>query len=97
MAVVLSMGLPGLGHFYLHRRVLGTIEVLIGLGLFAAGIYEVVLAFLDALDQTAPVWDVMRVCLKWAPILIGYSILSGVFTWVVSRHRCVSPTGSGAS
>ena len=89
MAVLYSLGLPGMGHFYLGRRAVGVVELLIALGLVGAGVYDVVLAFLAVIEEEAPIWDIARTSLGWAPILIGYSILSGVFTWIVSRHVCV--------
>jgi len=90
MAITLSLTLPGLGHMHLRRPVLGIVEMLIGAGLLIAGLSDLVATFLNAAEGTVPLAPVFRVLMRWAPILIGYCLLSGAFTWLVSRHDCVA-------
>jgi len=86
-AVALSIALPGLGHWYLERRALAVIEMALGFALFTGSIVHLVIVFIAVLNETRPLWDIMRVALWWAPAIIGYGILDALFTWLVSRRR----------
>ncbi|MFQ5701017.1 MAG: hypothetical protein ACE5HU_04150 [Acidobacteriota bacterium] len=89
MAAVLSIGLPGLGHLYLKRFLLGACEMLGGLALFAAALVQLGRAYFEVLGGSLPPLDLLRVSLAWAPALVLYSLLDGAFTWLVSRRRSV--------
>ena len=96
MAAVLSAALPGLGHLTLGRRLLGAIEMLIGLAILGAALAHLGLTFMDVLHGTARPLDLLLVCVPWGFVLVGFSILDGLFTWLVSRRRVVlSPRREG--
>jgi hypothetical protein len=77
VAALLSVGLPGAGHIFLGRRVLGV------------ALYRLWLAFMSVIAGDAPPLSLLRTCLPWALLLAVYSLASGAFTWVVSRRRLV--------
>ncbi len=89
MAVLLSMALPGAGHWYLRRRGLATVEFGIGIALFATALWQLVETFLLVARGQAPLLDLLRICVPWALVLGGYSIADGLFTWMVSRRAIV--------
>ncbi len=89
MAALLSVGLPGAGHIFLRRRVLGSLELLGGLTILGIALYRLGLAFMSVAAGEDPPLSLLRTCLPWALVLGGYSVASGAFTWVVSRRRLV--------
>ena len=89
VAVLMSLAFPGLGHWYLRRRALAVVEMALGLGMLAAALAHMVMVFLAVVEETRPTMDILRVVLWWTPALVGYSVLSGLFTWLVSRRRVV--------
>ncbi|HZI93598.1 MAG TPA: hypothetical protein VFE84_05115 [Patescibacteria group bacterium] len=88
-AAALSAALPGAGHFYLRRRGLALAELGIGLLLFSCAIARLAVVFVAVIHETATPFDLLRTCVPWGIVLACYSLLDGVFTWVVSRHRVV--------
>ena len=54
-----------------------------------AALWQLVETFLRVARAQAPLLDLMWVCVPWALILGGYSVLDGLFTWIVSRHVVV--------
>ena len=89
VAALLSVGLPGSGHLYLGRRLLGSLELLGGLALLIMALFRLGIVFMAAMEGEAPPLALLRACLPWALILSAYSVASGAFTWIVSRHRLV--------
>lgn len=93
MAALLSVALPGLGHLYLGRRLLGLLELMAGLGLFLAALVHLTITFARVLAGEAPPLDLLRICLPWGAALVGYSLAVGLFTRIVSRRRVVATKG----
>jgi len=93
VAALLSMALPGAGHWYLDRRALAVLEFLAGAILFAAALWRLFVTFLEVAREQAPLLDLVRVCVPWALILGAYSVADGLFTWLVSRRALVPAAG----
>ncbi len=91
--MLLSLALPGLGHWYLRRRALAVVEMALGLALLAAAMTTLVMAIYRSADAMQALTDTMRAAIgeiiRWSPALIGYPLLDGLFTWTVSRRRVV--------
>jgi hypothetical protein len=96
MAALLSVVLPGWGHFYLRRRVLAGVELAIGLILFGMAMVNLGIVFVRVLREQAPLLDLLRACPVWALVLASYSALDGLFTWAVSRRRVVPASAPGS-
>ena len=93
MAALMSIALPGWGHFYLGRRVLAAFELAGGVLLFAAALVRLGVVFLAVLAERAGPQDLLWACLPWAFVLVCYSVADGVFTLLVSRRRLVPAAG----
>ena len=89
MAVFLSIGLPGVGHFYLRRPLLGSIEMFGAVLLLGAALVRLAETFVQVTNDARPLLDLIRVTLDWTPALVLYSLLDGCFTWLISRRHCV--------
>jgi len=81
------VALPGAGHFYLRRRGLAAAELGIGVLLFSFAMSRLAAVFVQVIHETAMPLDLLRTCVPWGIVLASYSLLDGVFTWIVSRHR----------
>ncbi|HEY3175363.1 MAG TPA: hypothetical protein VGK94_06320 [Candidatus Polarisedimenticolia bacterium] len=88
----MSIALPGWGHLYLGRRILGASELAVGLLLFGWALARLGLVFMSVLDERAQTLDLVWTCLFWALVLVGYSVADGAFTLIVSRRRLVPDT-----
>jgi len=89
VAAALSVALPGAGHFYLRRRGLAATELGIGVLLFSFAMAKLATVFVRVINETAAPFDLLRTCVPWGIVLASYSLLDGVFTWIVSRHKVV--------
>ncbi len=96
LAAILSVGLPGAGHIYLGRRVLGALEMSGGLVLLGLALLRLGAVFMEALEGRTPPVAILRACVPWGLAIGAYSIASGLFTWLMSR-RLVVPARSGRS
>lgn len=96
MASLLSMALPGAGHYYLKRPILASLELGGGLILLGRGVLDLLAIFPAVVDGEKSSMALMTACVPWALILAAYSMCSGGFTWLVSRHRLV-PAGDDKS
>jgi hypothetical protein len=88
-AALMSVVLPGWGHFYQGRRVLAAFELAGALVLFAAACARLGIVFMAAIDERATPLDLLWVCLRWSFVLVCYSVADGAFTLLVSRRLIV--------
>ncbi len=95
VAALLSVGLPGLGHWYLGRRAAAILEASLGAVLLLASLVHLTVVFLASVEGRGSPFDLIGVVLRWAPVLIGYCLIDGALTWIVSRHRIVARTAPG--
>ena len=92
MAALMSVALPGAGHIFLGRRLLGSLELAGALVILGAALFNLGLIFMQVIRQEALPLDLLRPTLPWGLALVFYSIASGIFTWLFSRGRFV-PAG----
>jgi len=76
----------------MERRVLALMEGILGAALLAAGVIQIGFVFVDAVTAGRPAFDMLAVVMRWAPVLIGYTLADGLFTWCVSRKRVLLRT-----
>ena len=95
MAALMSVVLPGWGHFYLGRRVLAAFEFACALILLVIGISRLLSVFLAVVDERAQISDIIVTLIPWVLILAAYSVADGLFTLVISR-RLIIRAASGS-
>ena len=89
MAALMSVVLPGWGHFYLGRRWLAASEFACALILLAAAIMRLIGAFLAVVGERARISHIIEVVIPWLLILAAYSVADGLFTLAASRRRII--------
>ena len=89
MAALMSIVLPGWGHFYLGRRRLAAVEFALAFTLLAAAITRLTSVFLAVVDERAEIPDIILALIPWVLILAAYSVADGLFTLAISRRRIV--------
>ena len=98
VAALLSAALPGSGHLYLRRRALGIAEMAAGFTLFVTGLVFLARVFLRVVSEGTSPLELLTACLPWVVLLGAFSLLDGLFTWLVSRRRVVlAPPRDGPS
>jgi len=90
MAALMSTALPGAGHIFLGRRLLGFFELAGGLAILGAALFNLGVVFMRVMRQEALPLDLLRPTLPWGLAIVSYSAASGLFTWLLSRGRLVS-------
>jgi membrane protein implicated in regulation of membrane protease activity len=90
MAALMSAALPGAGHIFLGRRLLGFFELAGGLALLGAALFNLGVVFMKVMRQEALPLELLRPTLPWGLTIVTYSAASGLFTWLLSRGRLVS-------
>ena len=89
MAALMSVVLPGWGHFYLGRRWLAGCEFACALVLLAAAITRLIGVFLAVLDERARITDIILALIPWLLILAAYSVADGLLTLLLSRQLII--------
>ncbi len=85
----MSTALPGAGHIFLGRRLLGFFELAGGLAILGAALFNLGVVFMRVMRQEALPLDLLRSTLPWGLAIVTYSAASGLFTWLLSRGRLV--------
>lgn len=96
MAALMSVVLPGWGHYYLGRRWLAAAELACALVLLGMAVARLVSVFLAVIDERAQIVDIITTLIPWVLIVTGFSVADGLFTLVVS-HRLLIRDDRGGS
>ena len=96
MAALMSVVLPGWGHFYLGRRWLAAFELAGALVLLFMGIARLFGVFLAVVDERAQIADIVVALIPWLLILAAYSVADGLFTLLVSRRLVIRDDAGSA-